>query len=303
LGFLIFALGGWELAYDFFSHITGQKGKFSGVPMHVGHYRDAMEVRIQACNPGVAGFFSPRKWRIFIHSALALRMATLPQKTREPCCELHVIGGDGTGIGVPLRNVDIEPAWAPPVPHLSRQPRDSTINRCGIGPTDTEGTASDFEKARQFLQQVTSRATSGSLRADLRDSIDDYAKHIPVPIFRALEVFLVLDEGEPHWKDFRVILSTLSRTESLSGIITIHMLSDARVMIKRLRLCPASTSDDVLVERMSQQGMGPEICNVFRTEIAHSHSHQPPVQRPCSIAFANLLEYIGMLTFNFNIQR
>jgi hypothetical protein len=124
---------------------------------------------------------------------------------------------------------------------------------------------------------------------------------MPFSIFRALEIFLVLDEGEPHWKDYRMILSTMARTESISGIITLHMISDIRVMISRLRLCHVSISDEVLIERVSRQGMGPEICNVFRSEIAYSTLHQPPIQRPLSVAFADLLEYIGKNHF-VNIQ-
>ena len=141
--------GGWELAYDYLMHVTGIREKFSGVAMHVGHYRDAMNHKIQSANPGVAGFFSPRKWRIFLHTALALRMASLPASTREPCCDLSVIGGDGTGIGVPLKNVlHIQPAWAPPE-ICTQTNRDSTMNRCAIGPTDTTGSASDFKNTSE----------------------------------------------------------------------------------------------------------------------------------------------------------
>jgi hypothetical protein len=292
------AAGGWELAYDYFTHITGEKGKFSGVPMHVGHYRDAMDTRIQATNPGVAGFFSARKWRTFIHSALALRMASLRAATREPCCDLRVIGGDGTGIGIPLKNVDIDPVWAPlePKPRSSSSLRGSTINRCGIGPVDLEGTASDFEKARQFLHELTSRSTSTSVRGDLRDRIDEFAEHMPAPIFKALEMFLVLDQTEPHWHDVRCILATLSHTESLTGIISIHMLDDIASIVARMRLQSSAIADSTLVENISSHGMGPEISRIFKTEISASYSQSPPVQRSSSVAFANLFEYIGNLT-------
>lgn len=292
-GGLLLLTGGWELVYDYFTHITGEKGKFSGVPMHVGHYRDAMEARIQANNPGAAGFFSARKWRTFIHSALALRMASLPATTREPCCDLRVIGGDGTGIGIPLKNAAINPAWAPPQPSTSALPRGSTIDRCGIGPTDLEGTASDFIKAREFLSQVTSRATSVSARGDMRDQIDDHVEHMPTPVFNALEMFLILDQNEPHWRDVQCILSTLSHTESLTGIISIHMLADIQLVIKRMRLQSSDASDSIILNNLSKHGMGPEIGRIFRAEMSASMSQNPPHQRPTSVAFANLFEYIG----------
>lgn len=288
--------GGWELAYDYFTHITGEKGKFSGVPMHVGHYRDAMDARIQVSNPGVAGFFSARKWRVFIHSALALRMASLPPTTREPCCDLRVIGGDGTGIGIPLKNVAIDPVWAPlqPMPRgSSALPRGSTISRCGIGPTDLEGTAADFDKARKYVHQLTSRSISTSDRGDLRDQIDDFAEHMPTPILYALEMFLILDQNEPHWHDARCIMATLSHTESLTGIISIHMLDDITQLVLRMRLQSSSVPDSALMDSISKHAMGPEISRIFKAEMAVSYSQTPPVQRSTSVAFANLFEYIG----------
>jgi len=288
-------IGGWELAYDYFTHITGEKGKFSGVPMHVGHYRDAMDARIQVTNPGVAGFFSARKWRTFIHSALALRMASLSPTTREPCCDLRVIGGDGTGIGIPLKNVAIDPVWSPleSIPRSSAPVRGSTINRCGIGPTDLQGTASDFDKARKYLHQLTSRSTTTSTRGDLRDEIDDFAQHMPAPILKALEAFLVLDQNEPHWHDVRCILATLSHTESLSGIVSIHMIDDITRLVSKMRLQPCTVSDSTLIDAISKHGMGPEICRIFKAEMSATYSQTPSVQRSTSVAFANLFEYIG----------
>ncbi len=292
---ILLSPGGWELAYDYFTHITGEKGKFSGVPMHVGHYRDSMESRIRINNPGVAGFFSARKWRIFIHSALALRMASLSPTTREPCCDLRVIGGDGTGIGIPLKNVALTPAWVPPEPAISSEPRGSIIERCGIGPTDTKGTASDMDKARLFLKEITSRATTVSHRGDMRSQIDEYMDSMPSPIFHALENFLVLDQSEPHWQEIRCVLSTLSHKESLTGIISVHVIDDIKLMIQKMRLEPTSNDipESVFLDRITKYGMGPEIVRIFRTEMAATQKQTPPRPSSTCFAMANLFEYIG----------
>lgn len=292
--FLSFS-GGWELAYDYFTHITGEKGKFSGVPMHVGHYRDSMESRIQMNNPGVAGFFSARKWRIFIHSALALRMASLSPRTREPCCDLRVVGGDGTGIGIPLKNVRITPAWVPPEPALSSEPRGSIVERCAIGPTDTKGDASDINKARQFLNDMTSRATTVSHRGDMRGHIDDYIDFMPSPVFHALERFLILEQSEPHWHDIRCLLSTLSHKESLTGVISVHIINDMKLLIKKMRFEPTANDvpESALLDRISKYGMGPEIVRIFRAEMAASLKLTPPRPSSTCMAMANLFEYIG----------
>ena len=286
--------GGWELVYDYLTHITGEKGDFSGVPMHVGHYRDAMEARIQRTNPGAGKFFSARKWRVFLHSALALRMASMSPATRGPCCDLRIIGGDGTGIGIPLKNFEIVPAWAPLqlASSSSRQSRGSTMNRCAISPTDLRSSPSDLQKAREYLKKITCRTTSVNERGDLRDSIDDHATHMPPPIFRALEVFLILDETDLHWKEVRSILSALSHTDSLTGIVTIHMLDDVFRLVNHMGIRPPQFPDGVLIERISQQGMGPEIGHIFKVEMTQLCTHQS--RCPQSItAFANLFEYIG----------
>ena len=291
-------LGGWELAYDYFMHVTGKQEKFSGVQMHVGHYRDAMDERIQACNPGVAGFFSPRKWRIFLHSSLALRMASLPATTREPCCDLSVIGGDGTGIGVPLKNaLHVQPAWAPPEEGFQCSDRDSTMNRCAIGPTDMTGTASEIANARKFLKDITSRSISVSQKGALRDSISEFGDYIPQPILSALVQFLILDESEKHWRDIRSILHVLSYKESLTGVIPVRMLPDIKQVILRMRLQGDCTSDGGLFDRLSRHGFGPEISRILQIETEKSHSQHPPTQTSLSKALANLFEYIGNSPF------
>ena len=95
--------------------MLGEQGKYSGVPMHIGHYRTHIDERVQRTQPNTHGFFSQKNWRIFFQSGVAIRLASLPSSIREPCCSLRYIGGDGTGIGLPINAIHhLDPVWKPP---------------------------------------------------------------------------------------------------------------------------------------------------------------------------------------------
>lgn len=99
---------------------------------------------------------------------------------------------------------------------------------------------------------------------------------------------MILDEAEPHWKEVTSILSALPHTDSL----TVHMVDDVFRVVNHMRLRPPQFPDGVLIERISQQGMGPEISQIFKVEMTQLCTHQS--RCPQSIAaFADLLEYLG----------
>ncbi len=294
---LIFdCVGGWELAYEYLMHITGEKDAFSGVGMFVGHYRSSMDAKIQARNPGVAGFFSENNWRLFIHSALSLRMASLPERTRGPCCDMKLLGGDGTGIGVPLASAQhITPAWAPPVnDQAQRQSRLKSLDRCAIGyNNNSTSSASEISGARKFMKEITSRNISVAEIGSLRDAIDEHKPHMPYQIACALEMFLIMDGTEPHWHDIRSFLNSLAYTDSLSTIVTLEMVQDVKEAVDLLRARPTLSDFSELSARLVQQGMGPNIVKVIETEITLTSATGRLRQSGLGTAFGNLLQYIG----------
>lgn len=287
--------GGWELAYDYLMHITGEKEAFSGVGMFVGHYRSAMEAKIQSRNPGVAGFFSENNWRVFIHSALALRMASLPERTRGPCCDMELLGGDGTGIGVPLASAQhITPAWAPLADDQSQtQSPLKCLDRCAIGYNNSSSTASEIAGARKFMKELTSRSISVAEIGTLRDNIDDHKPHMPAPVACALEMFLIMNGTEPHWHEIRSFLNSLAYTDSLSTIITLDMVSHVKQAVDLLRTSQPPSKFTDLSARLSEQGMGPCIAKVIEAELVLMDSTRGPRRSGISTAITGLLEYIG----------
>ena len=109
--------GGWELIFDMMDHLFGVKGGHSGVAMHLGHYVGNAESEIERLRGKsvTKGFFSNENFRAFIQSGVALWSQSLPAGARVRCCDLSVIGSDGTPIGIPLQQVlSVPPVWKPP---------------------------------------------------------------------------------------------------------------------------------------------------------------------------------------------
>lgn len=268
--------------------------------MFVGHYQSAMEARIQSKNPGVAGFFSASNWRLFIHSALALRMASLPERTRGPCCNMELIGCDGTGIGVPLGSAQhIKPAWAPLVDDGSqKQSPLKSLDRCAIGYVNCSSTASEISSARKFTKELTSRSISAAELGAIRDGIDIHKPHMPAPVYHALEMFLIMDGTEPHWHEVRSFLNALSYTDSLSTIVTLEMVPHVTQVVSMLRTCQAASDLKDISSKLSEQGMGPCIAKIVETELAIAKARATR-QSGLNYAFGNLLNYIGWFNYIF----
>ena len=105
--------GGHELIYRFLGHVLGVPAKFSGVPMHMGHFNAHMR-EFSFSESQYAGF-AQDDWRKFLQSGVALWLQNLSANSALPCCDLKFVGGDGTSIGIPLSNVaGLRSVWEPP---------------------------------------------------------------------------------------------------------------------------------------------------------------------------------------------
>ena len=103
-------LGGYELIYRFLGHVSGKEGLFSGVSMHMGHFNTHMGHF--SYSDSVFASFAPDNWRAFLQSGVALWMSSIERLM--PCCDLKVVGGDGTSVGIPIGNVaGLKPVWQP----------------------------------------------------------------------------------------------------------------------------------------------------------------------------------------------
>jgi len=287
--------------YDVVHHLLGKPGVFSGVPMHLGHFRSHVNERIKYTNPNAQPFFSEHRWIAFIQSGLAARLAGFPSSTREPCCSLRYIGGDGTPIGIPINNLrSVDPVWKSCSDEKNPVKKWGRLDRCAIGNSHKEGNNKTKNQARVFLREVTACSTSRSSLSDRREMIDDMSQSIPKEIESLLETWLGMDDKDARWDSMRRILRACSCEDSLCGIVTLEMIPNMKEIITiSLNVHASQREPDMerwqhLLRALSQQGMGPEISlllNYSLTKILESFNKN----QKTFLAVIALLQYIGML--------
>ncbi len=95
--------------HEFCSHILGRTGEFSGVAMHMGNFIGTFK--------GLSGCIaSDALFRKLLQSGCCARLRSYDY-VLGPCCNLELIGGDGTAIGIPIPNIPktAKPVWQPTV--------------------------------------------------------------------------------------------------------------------------------------------------------------------------------------------
>jgi hypothetical protein len=193
--------------------------------MHLGHFRGHVNERIKSTSTNIQPFFSEHRWITFIQSGLAARLAGFPSSTREPCCALRYIGGDGTPIGTPINNLhSVDPVWKPCSDEATATKKWGRLDRCAVGNSHLQGNNQSKKQARMFLREVTACSTSRTSLSDTRDKLDEIAESIPDEIAAMLETWFGMDIKDARWDCMRRILRALSCEDSLCGIVTLEMI-------------------------------------------------------------------------------
>ena len=106
---------GIEDLYSFIDHLFGIPGKTSGISMNINHFGTTINEQIKCRYPGVVGWFTNNHNRVFIQSGVACWAMSFAKDSQKPCCDHKIIGGDGTTIGIPKKNLSQTiPVWVPP---------------------------------------------------------------------------------------------------------------------------------------------------------------------------------------------
>ncbi len=285
--------------YDVLHHIMGRAGEFSGIPLHVGHFRSHVDETIKMKNPTVRGFFQPKKWLMFIQSAIAARLMGLPSFVREPCCELKVIGGDGTAIGVCLGSMDeVKPVWEPPGGVRQKVKEWGSMDRCAIGNGVTDSTPRERDDARTFVRSSTDTSNTSDTLANLRQMLDSFQDTLPQSIFDVLEAWFSTDSRTEYWEPVRRILRACSYKDSLCGSIGIGVAPVIRQAVAlMLEPQPLKSSDNLKLWEKCMREMKmfcksvdlASACDAVKREFLSS----PSSNRRFLVVFSSLLEYIG----------
>ena len=218
-------VGGYELVYRFLGHVLGISGKFSGVPMHMGHFNK--HHRFYTFSDGYHASFSDDNWRTFLQSAVALWMRNVGGPT--PCCDLRFIGGDGTSIGIPLGNLSgFKSVWEPST--LVDMPQTEEASRSGRVAVVMTSSNPECMPTPSFLQKLRTslRLALGSSVSDVDfgNCLQDFHNHSRdlLPIWFS-QAFLLFTRVEGRFREaLRVLLRNCISEASVTTLITRRLL-------------------------------------------------------------------------------
>ena len=259
------------MIYDFLLHILGVPGKHSGVGMHIGHY--ASHYRLTTgCT------ITNHQMRRLLHTGIAMWLKGVSPKALRPCCDVQLVGGDGTFIGLPTQNIpkSVHPVWRPRFLRTattdwnrrSRQPLAQAFTNCKVEPKD----ADDFlEKWRQGLLKGSTDLSKRLLAAVIKQP-GDLSRVCP-ELYAEYYRWLLMPSRSREHTPLKMILSCLFEDESLTGVFPEQLCSS--ILENKLFLLRKGDCKQV-VERLSTEfafrgcGVGPEIIALFSAQI-HTH--------------------------------
>ncbi len=254
------------------SHILGVAGKYSGIGMHLGHY--ASHFRTTSSST-----VSNNQMRRLLHTGIALWLRGFSDSVLRPCCDLSLIGGDGTFIGIPTQNIphSTQPVWQP---QALREPRIEWNRRSrkplAHGFANAGMNEKEADELVESLKEALSAGNSESTRRAFATSIQatrilhQVSQEIHLEFVRWLQMSPFSQEFGP----LRMIFSCLFASESLTGVFP-PQLAKYLLLSKAALLDPQSCVDTV--SKMSRDysfkgcGIGSEIIEVFRAQLTTSN--------------------------------
>jgi hypothetical protein len=259
-------------------HILGSAGLYSGIGMHLGHYKAHMDFMISmGSSRSVQGFFNKDYWIEFITVGVALWSRSLPKQSHAPCCDLDHIGGDGTGIGISLYNVmHLSPIWHPEELKPSPDVEWGRLDRCCIASPKTlpkeqrEGIAS----AKNFCKELLS--CTPDERLERRHQLTEHEKYIPADVFGELCRWVGgdLEEFSEEWLVLQRLMQSCFTDECVLGIVPSCIcdpLQDLLLAVNpsnQLASLTSATKDRVQAElcKLQLAGMGDDIADLIRCQ-------------------------------------
>ena len=205
--YLFYLSGGYELIYAYLDHLFGSKAKYGGVPMHMGHMYGHLVL-------SAFGSPHPKGWtqkffQRFVQSGVALWMASQPRVV--PCCDVPIVGGDGTSIGIPLRNLlNLKPVWMPSERSdpIFSQDCDFENRRMGRISIRLHGAAPiELTSARRLIRNVLTEGITASERNKIIAEWNNRVhKFVPSAFQEAFDYWDTKVDDGPFKKSFRKLL-------------------------------------------------------------------------------------------------
>jgi hypothetical protein len=210
--------------------------------MHMGHFNDHM--RHFSYSDSFYASFAPDNWRTFLQSGVALWMSSIARLM--PCCDLKVVGGDGTSVGIPIGNVaGLKPVWQPA--KLVDLPETSLGHRQGrefIVLTHNSFEGRYLVRLRNSLRLCLSTSvTDQEFTNCVELYFSDTKQALPNWFTQAFELYLQ-SEGEFR-ASLRILLRNLISETSVSTLVPLELLEPLRRASSQFCSSPSSAISEL----------------------------------------------------------
>jgi hypothetical protein len=240
-------------------------------------------------------FMCPKQWLTFITSGVARWMMSLPESP-QPCCDLNVLGVDGTTGGIKGAVMsDIQPVWMPPEGIREPTVPWSILERCcvynapGSGKNITRANSLRAE-CRSLLKTLVSSSTEHVDFLVAAEELTGYAEsdtRIPAAILNEFKRFSTLSSKDETSK-LRPILVCVASDECVFQVIHPNQLDHMRLILNSLLAAsPSRAHWDANSDLLRNAGMGPEFVALINFQF---HHHSRP-QRTTLEMFSYLSEF------------
>jgi hypothetical protein len=249
-------------------HVFGPQ-QSGGVPMHMGHYAKHVNSRLKALHPNRMGFFSNNQWIEYLTTSICLLMMSMPSETHSACCDLDIIGGDGTGIGITSkRAMEIKPIWDPPVPcsqQVQWNRHDRALSRQDSRHLSSKQTSELLEWLRKLTEPDADVPT-------VRKDINKFMKLLHEDVAEEVSRFVFMEVTEPEFELLRKLIRSYASDESVTGLMKEHSLNLWKSALEYLS--PNSLKNGKIEQwvedckQLRNWGIGPEATSIVNFQIS-----------------------------------
>lgn len=239
--------------------------------MHMGHYCKHVNRQMRGLRPNRAQFFANNKWIEFLMTSLSLWMQSLPPETHAACCELDILGGDGTGIGITAKKaMELTPIWEPTVltqPRLTWGRRDRAISRIDCGRL----TSKQASELIQWLEKLTQPDADV---ASIRKQMTKMSKLLHEDVVDEVTRWVFMEDTHPEYNFVRKLIRSYSSDESVTGLMKPHSLDLWKAALAYLnpqsKQCEPVSKWVEDCKELCNSGIGPEATAIINLQIAEN---------------------------------
>jgi hypothetical protein len=237
--------------------------------MHIGHFASHFRMST-GCT------ITNNLMRRLLQTGITMWLRGFASSVLQPCCELSLIGGDGTFIGIPTENIpkSAQPVWEPQTlrnPIISwdcktRQPLAKAFEDYGLGD-------SDAQELLELLNEMISATNSESMRLTFAETLKtcDVLQTTTPEVVIELSRWLHMSSLYSEYNPLRTIFSCIFGKYSITGLFP-PQLTTTILSVQTELTCSAKCRR--CVERLSIEypfngcGLGAEICQLFIAQLA-----------------------------------